>query len=142
VSNNKNVLLVPNAALRWSPKPEEIASEFRNVSQGEKASDSTATEGVVWTQQGSFVRPIKVRLGQSDSSKTEVSGDEIKEGLRVITGQQQQQTAETGTTNPFVPQIRRSRPGSGTGSGGSTGGSGGSTGGTGGSGSSGRGRQN
>ena len=125
VSNSKNVLLVPNAALRWSPKTEEIASEFRNVSQGEKASDST--EGVVWTQQGSFVRPIKVRLGQSDGSKTEANGDELKEGLQVVTGQQTKQTTDAGTTNPFVPQIRRSRSSSsgssGTGSSGSGGGS-------------------
>ena len=125
VSNSKNVLLVPNAALRWSPKPEEIASEFRNVSQGEKISD--AAEGVVWTQQGSFVRPIKVRLGQSDGSKTEANGDELKEGLQVVTGQQTKQTTDAGTTNPFVPQIRRSRSSSsgssGTGSSGSGGGS-------------------
>jgi HlyD family secretion protein len=121
VSNSKNVLLVPNAALRWSPKPEEIASEFRNVSQGEKGSD--AAEGAVWTQQGSFVRPIKVRLGPSDGSKTEVNGDELKEGLQVVTGQQAKQTADSGTTNPFVPQIRRGRSSSSGSSGSSGGGS-------------------
>jgi HlyD family secretion protein len=107
--------------LRWSPKPEEIASEFRNVSQGEKGSD--AAEGAVWTQQGSFVRPIKVRLGPSDGSKTEVNGDELKEGLQVVTGQQAKQTADSGTTNPFVPQIRRGRSSSSGSSGSSGGGS-------------------
>jgi HlyD family secretion protein len=110
-SHSINVLLVPNAALRWSPKTEEIAPEFKNVTKGEKASESqTPTEGVVWVQQGSLVRPIKVRLGPNDGSKTEVNGDELKEGLQVITGQQQQQTTDAGTTtNPFVPQIRRGR---------------------------------
>jgi HlyD family secretion protein len=110
-SHSVNVLLVPNAALRWTPKPEEISPEFKNVTKGEKASDSA--ESVVWTPQGSLVRPIKVRLGPNDGSKTEVQSDELKEGLQVITGQQQQQTTNTGTTtNPFVPQIRRSRNGS------------------------------
>jgi HlyD family secretion protein len=136
VSNSKNVLLVPNAALRWSPKPEEIASEFKNVSGGETSSGSSASvEGVVWTQQGSYVRPIKVRLGPSDGSKTEANGDELKEGLQVVTGQQAKQTADSGTTNPFVPQIRRSRSSN------SSGGSSGSTGSSG-SGGTGRGRQN
>ncbi len=120
VGSSSNVLLVPNAALRWSPKPEEISPEFRTASTTETQG---AANGVVWMQQGTSLRPIKVRLGLSDSTKTEVQGDEIKEGLRIITGQQQkQQTADSGTTNPFVPQIRRSRSGSSSsGSTGSTG---------------------
>jgi hypothetical protein len=40
---------------------------------------------------------------------TEIESDEIKEGLQIITGEQQQAETNTGTTNPFVPQIRRSR---------------------------------
>ena len=33
--------------------------------------------------------------------------DEVKEGLEVIIGEQQQSAGGTGTVNPFTPQIRR-----------------------------------
>jgi HlyD family secretion protein len=106
VSRSSNVLLVPNAALRWSPNTQEVAPEFRTAS-GTASETNRAADGVVWVQQGNYVRPISVRLGPSDGTKTEVQGDELKEGLQIITGEQQQQTSDTGTTNPFVPQIRR-----------------------------------
>jgi HlyD family secretion protein len=126
VVRSSNVLLVPNTALRWSPTSKEVASEYRkafisNEAQNENSESNqqsspdsdtpTAVDGIVWVQQGSYVRPIKVRLGLSDGLKTEVQGDELKEGLEVIVGEKQQQTNDTGTTNPFIPQIRRRRGG-------------------------------
>jgi HlyD family secretion protein len=122
IKRSNNVLVVPNAALRWSPKPGEISPEFRatptkNGSRGSnqqstgpdaQASADNRSHGIVWIQQGNYVRPIKVHTGPSDGTVTEVQGDELKEGLQVILGEQQQPTAtNTGTTNPFVPQIRR-----------------------------------
>jgi HlyD family secretion protein len=122
LNRSNNILLAPNAALRWVPKPEEVASEYqaallKEANQSEsKDSNRPSSEshnrnraGIVWVQQGNYVRPINVRTGLSDSTMTEVSGDEIKEGLQIIIGEQQQTAANTGTTNPFVPQIRRSR---------------------------------
>ncbi|MFZ0035128.1 MAG: efflux RND transporter periplasmic adaptor subunit [Sedimentisphaerales bacterium] len=106
VVSNNNGFLVPNAALRWTPCTQEIAPEFRTAETAPET-NQVSSDGVVWVQQDSFVRPINVKLGPSDGTKTEVQGDEIKEGMKVITGQQQQKTADTGTTNPFVPQIRR-----------------------------------
>jgi HlyD family secretion protein len=107
VSDNNNVLLIPNAALRWTPNAQEVVPEFRTASEKTPETNQVSSAGVVWVQQNSYVRPINVKLGPSDGTKTEVQGDEIKEGMKVITGQQQQKTADTGTTNPFVPQIRR-----------------------------------
>jgi HlyD family secretion protein len=107
--------LVPNAALRWPPKPEQIAPEFR-ASSNQPSSEESQTgsynhnhQGVVWIQEGSYVRPIKVRTGLNDGTMTEITGDGIKEGLQIITGELQQTETNTGTTNPFVPQIRKSR---------------------------------
>jgi HlyD family secretion protein len=124
VSRSSNVLLVPNSALRWSPKPQEVASEFRAASISDTAKNKSresnqqpspnhsaqaVVESIIWVQQGAYVRPIKVNIGLSDGTMTVVQGDELKEGLQIITGERQQQTGDTGTTNPFVPQIRRSR---------------------------------
>lgn len=108
VSDNNSVLLVPNAALRWTPNTQEVAPKFRTASEKVPEANQVSSNGVVWVQDGSYVRPIDVNLGPTDGTKTEVQGDEIKEGMKIITGQQQQKTTDnTGTTNPFVPQVRR-----------------------------------
>jgi len=119
VSNLSNVLLVPNAALRWSPNENEIASEFRTASANESPDKSPhSPDGVLWVQQNSYVQPINIKLGPSDGTKTEVRSDEIKEGMQIITGRQQTVTdAGTTGTNPFIPQIARSGNGGGKGSG-------------------------
>ena len=60
--------------------------------------------------QGNYVKPVKVRAGLSDGVMTEVSGDELQEGLAVVTGEQQQDVADdAGTKNPFAPQFIRGR---------------------------------
>ncbi|MGA2916355.1 MAG: efflux RND transporter periplasmic adaptor subunit [Sedimentisphaerales bacterium] len=116
-SHRSNVLQIPNAALRWSPKPAQIAPEFlqkashkdANQNRESQNSNNHNQHGILWIQEGNYVKPIKVRTGLNDGTMTEIEGSEIKEGLEIITGEQQQTTANTGTTNPFVPQIRRTR---------------------------------
>jgi HlyD family secretion protein len=132
MSRRSGVLLVPNAALRWSPRPDQVAAEYRgaaaeskpgngNHENGHKSSsnhsgDETVSgnggQGVVWVQQGNYVRPIKVRVGPSDGTMTEVEGKDLQEGLQAVFGEQQQ-AAGAKTTNPFTPQIMRGRSTSG-----------------------------
>jgi HlyD family secretion protein len=127
LSRHNNVLLVPNAALRWSPQPEQVAPKTREMfdssaqrgggigdkpQSAEPAAKPAAksSQGLLWTQDGSYVRPVKVYVGLTDGTMTEVQGDDVKEGLEVIVGEQRQGTKDTGTTNPFAPQMmRRSR---------------------------------
>ena len=125
LSQRNNVLLVPNAALRWFPQPEQVAAKFRAMvdssaqrgagmagkpQSSEPAVKSAAKshQGILWTQDGRYVRPIKVRVGLSDGTNTEVQGDDVKEGMEVIVGEQRQGSSDTGTTNPFAPQMMRS----------------------------------
>ena len=127
VTNRENVLTVPNAALRWTPLPEQVAPDARRQFQaGEHTttagpdrsrgggrphsrpaeSDDALRPGTVWVQDGPFARPIPVRVGLSDGTLSEVSG--IPEGTLVIVGEAEPTAApQSGTTNPFVPQIRR-----------------------------------
>lgn len=119
-----NVLQVVNAALKWQPKMEQVAPEFRSVSedspsnQGRNSSkkhqqDPNAPEAsnykqaLLWFEQNGFARSIKVRAGISDGIMTEVQGDDLKEGVEVIVGEQKQAAGNTGTVNPFTPQIPR-----------------------------------
>lgn len=125
LSQQNNVLLVPNAALRWFPQLEQVAPKFRGMldssaqRSGKKLSESEpaaksierSSQSLLWIRDGRYVKPIKVRVGLSDGTNTEVQADELKEGLEVIVGEQRQGMADTKTTNPFAPQMMRgSRP--------------------------------
>ena len=115
----QNVLLVPNAALRWSPRPAQIAHESVHgshtaaetpASKHEVVAESGAPQsrGTVWAPEGAFVRPVHVQVGLTDGMFTEVSGKAITEGMRVVTGEAKRQPAGSETQgedkNPFMPQ--------------------------------------
>ncbi len=67
--------------------------------------DAKKRQGYVWVQDGSFVKPVKVGIGPTDGAMTEVQGDEIKEGLEVITGEQRQAAAGDSASSPFAPTM-------------------------------------
>jgi len=65
---------------------------------------------VLWTQEPATLalKPIRVRLGINDGTRTEVSGPDVKEGMEVITGDLSQSTTATPqrpAANPLVPNI-------------------------------------
>jgi len=122
-----NVLLVPNAALRWDPKTEQIAPDFRKALQQPDQTRPKADQGrqpslktdrksagidrnVLWALQGQYVRPIQVQAGLSDGAMTQVQGQDLSVGLVVVTGIRDQEAKSADTRNPFTPQfLRRSR---------------------------------
>lgn len=115
VARREGVLLVPNAALRWTPSPQIIAPGFavQTAAQPQQAappahpaSQPAEQPRTVWVQEGAFVRPITVNVGLSDSTMTEVESSELREGMEVIVGEVSASPV-TGTTNPFTPQIIR-----------------------------------
>jgi HlyD family secretion protein len=126
VGESRNVFLVPNAALRWLPQPEQVVREFRGKTKAGPAPESPSAEkpspkggkeeqarGVVWVPQGALVRPVQVRLGLSDGTLTEVDSPELKEGAQVVVGEMEKQQAGKPApgASPFAPQLFR---GSGT----------------------------
>ena len=101
-----NALLVPNAALRWTPASlDEVVPEAR----GQFAADPPAaktSKRTVWVKAGDFVRPLEVTAGISDGASTTVTTDELHEGDEVVTGEIM--AAQSDVKNPFLPrQIRR-----------------------------------
>jgi HlyD family secretion protein len=120
LDERSDVLLVPNQALRWRPKPEQIApgKDDANASPaadkkksgrgrpGKDAGKASEERGRIWVKDGKFVRPIDVTLGGSDGLSTEVNSPELEEGLEVVLGEiRADQSA--GTTNPFAPSFGR-----------------------------------
>jgi len=110
VGRASQALLVPNAALRWKPQPEQIVAEYRERSPREASDDGAESagkernRGTVWVQEGLQVRPVEVELGLGDLSQTEVISDELREGMQVVVGQREAQVAEE-TSNPFTPRM-------------------------------------
>jgi len=86
----KNVMLVPNAALRFAPPaPPEKKGIFGGPPQEQKNADvSRGARQQLWVVGADGnPKPIAVTVGHSNGSLTEVHGQGIHPGLQVITGQ-------------------------------------------------------
>jgi HlyD family secretion protein len=121
--SRQNVLVVPNAALRWQPRSDQMAPQFRPAAETPStaarrnpppasAPDAAAPRhGTVWVEQGEFVRPVSVEVGLTDGTLTEVQGSEVVEGMQVVVGEPLP-AASGGPSpgaSPFTPQIGRAR---------------------------------
>jgi HlyD family secretion protein len=79
VGERKNVLLVPNAALRFKPPAGAPV-----VAAERKAGKRDATRGTVYGLEGQQLKPIAVETGLADSRYTEVVAGDLKAGDRVV----------------------------------------------------------
>lgn len=85
----KNVLLVPNAALRFTPPVQEKKNIFGPPPDQPKnaAVSRGARQQVFVVGADGKPKPIPVTVGYSNGSLTEVRGPGLRPGLQVITGQ-------------------------------------------------------
>ena len=97
-AHRKNVLLVPNAALRFAPSATEASSGGgvmsmlpRGPRQQESSSDVTIGRGSRQTiyvlAEHNRLRAISVKTGDSNGRQTEITGSDLKAGMKVVTGQ-------------------------------------------------------
>jgi HlyD family secretion protein len=120
LSSQTNALLVPNAALRWSPSSlAQIAPDARPANlNGPPANDPPGaaqpsknesgqkpSHRTLWLKDGEFVRPIEVVAGVSDGVNTAVTADGLREGDEIVTGEIV--GAPTRVSNPFLPKVIR-----------------------------------
>ena len=119
VDQRKDVLLIPNAALRYKPKPTQVTPEYRVTQEQDKrrksmqeennpnAPKSRGSRATVWVQDGEFVRPVKVRVGLTDGNMTElveVPGGQLAPDAELITGENHQGGGPK-SNNPFAAQM-------------------------------------
>ena len=123
VAEHRDVLMVPNPALRFVPRPEQVAAAFRQQSprqRGSHGGDHTkapgqeakpeAARGTLWLPQDDQVRPLRVKVGLTDGTMTEVSGPDLKAGMPVVVSVVEKGEEPAGTAaSPFTPQIFRGR---------------------------------
>ncbi len=113
LSRSTGVLCVPNTALRWFPKAGQVEDRYRDIVDGRPSANGAGQHsaaqqkpktkpGLLWTPDGSRAKPLKVAMGPSDGTLTEVQGEGVSEGLEVITGEAQG-AAGGEARSPFAP---------------------------------------
>jgi HlyD family secretion protein len=132
LEQRKDVLLVPNAALSWQPRPAQIAPDANlpsgtapptpggargkkdssNSGQAKASKQPSDKHAALWVKEDDFVRPIEVEVGISDGFQTEVSGPDVRDGLQIVYSEvREDQFADA--KNPFAPTFRGGRGGGG-----------------------------
>ncbi len=112
VAQKKDVLLVPNAALRFKPgsdadKSAKPAAERMPpppgmdqagggprpgagdpaAASGQRGKRKDTASGTVYVVDGEKLKPLSVQIGITDSRNTEITGGELKAGDRVVVGE-------------------------------------------------------
>jgi len=133
VDNHTNVLLVPNTALRWKPRTalvdpaerdeylaaaaaekdgkQRSASGDKRPASNPKTGDTAKARddaGRIWVQRDKYVRPLPVTIGATDGTMTEISGEGVQEGMKIVVGEESKNPlidASGETTNPFAPKL-------------------------------------
>jgi HlyD family secretion protein len=105
VGEARNVLRVPNAALRFYPQREQVREQDRKLLEGvvNPNNDDDRTDANlsaddkaearhrrnrrhVWVADGNLLRAISVETGLSDSKNTELVSGDLHEGDKLVTG--------------------------------------------------------
>lgn len=112
VAKHDNVLLAPNAALRFKPKEDEnqTGKATRGDGNGQrngkkKSGQDNGASGKVYVLKDGKPTPIRVNVGISDSRVTEISGADIKLNDQVIIGENQS-NGDTASSSSSTMRFR------------------------------------
>ena len=115
VDERKQVLRIPNAALRFFPESQYVREADRKLLEGvggdrdkekEKPSEQRIsaneraearrrrTKRHVWVEDGEFLKAVPVEVGLSDSRYTELLSGDVKEGQSLVTGAEAEVTGD------------------------------------------------
>ena len=125
VAQKKAVLLVPNTALRFKPTETDKVEKAGGKADGEAAKSANggrpggqlgdggekrekrrdAGSGTVHVLSEGRLKPLKISTGITDARFTEVVGGELKEGDRVITGENLPNAAPAASSSTFRMRL-------------------------------------
>jgi len=116
VGEKKDVLLVPNSALRYRPAVEKVHPDYRDAYAATRNRKAKVNElklgtlqkvkGTVWVESEGFLKPVRLTLGLTDGNVTEVESVDqgvLNDGTAVVSGEKQK-NAQTGS-NPFAVKL-------------------------------------
>jgi HlyD family secretion protein len=117
VAERKDVLLIPNAALRFKLANAEVLKPAANQGTGSQKGGGSSTgespsgakpkrdafSGKVYVLEQGSLRPVSVLLGITDNRNTEIVGGELKAGDQVVIGEAQaaDQSKSSGSRPPM-----------------------------------------
>lgn len=87
VDERNDVLLVPNAALRYRPRKELIlaAPDVPGpAAEPDAPQQDEGKSGTVWIKKGNFVYPLEVQSGVTDGAFTEIVSGGLTDGMEVV----------------------------------------------------------
>jgi HlyD family secretion protein len=106
IEKRAGVMAVPNAALRFRPKPDEVSAADRAILDADD-SDETRTaggspsrdrsRGYVWVLRDGRPAAVEVATGTSDKTSTELLSGDLADGQEVVIG------TRTATAKSFAP---------------------------------------
>src|SRR6185369_3622497 len=113
VAEKQDVLVVPNAALRFRPETTTQATAPAAAKTGTSAPRNGAAKGgtkggvrtgaTLWKVAGKELTPVRVKLGMTDGVSTEVTGEGLAEGDAIAApAQQQANTQKPAAASPFA----------------------------------------
>jgi len=101
IAQRQDVLLLPNAALRFRPADAPSRTDKSRGDPGKakgarsKDKSDAAVMGTVYVLDKEQVKPVRVSVGITDNRVTELVGDELKEGAAVIIEDRQPPAKDT-----------------------------------------------
>ena len=113
IEKHAGVLALPNAALRFHPKPEQVRIE--RPGRSSRASPTTtrpirATVSAparerhyVWVLEDGLLAAVEVGTGLSDKNSTELVSEKLAEGREVVVGAQGSAAAAAKKSSPPPP---------------------------------------
>lgn len=134
INRRPDALLIPNAALRYTPRPELVtnapapkadiadatpetevltadATDSKEAATKEAASKVTAastSDRRVWVRQGHKVYPVDVTVGLTDGVQSEVIKGDLRPGMEVVLGEEIAEVS-TEANNPLAPPRFRGK---------------------------------
>ena len=103
IAQRQDVLMLPNAALRFRPADAASRTDKQRVDAGksksERSKDKTdaAVMGTIYMLEKDKIKPVRVSVGITDNRFTEIVGDDIKEGAAVVIEDRQPVTKDSGS---------------------------------------------
>ena len=109
IAERKDVLLVPNAALRF--KPAIAGNQKRGGHPGGAPNGAAAPKrdvfaGKVYVLEQGELTPLNVSLGITDNRNTEITGGDLKAGDQVIVGEAQADKSKSSGGSGSRPPMR------------------------------------
>lgn len=99
----------PSAALGSGPST-SLRGNAQTIDQLFGPLPQTESSGRVWTFANKQLKPIRLRLGVSDGTWTELLGNDLQPGTELVTGVTIDQPAAAGAGGPRSPLMPGQRP--------------------------------